>query len=49
MVRRHNRLLVAGYVITRTQKVETNQTWPLAARAGLKAPWMAVDDKEGEP
>jgi hypothetical protein len=41
--------LVAGYVITRTQKIETNQTWPLAARAGLKAPWMAVDDEEGEP
>jgi len=40
--------LTCGFFIARTQKIETNQTWPLAARAGLKAPYMAVDEEEGE-
>jgi hypothetical protein len=41
--------LTCGFVIARTQKVETNQTWPLAARAGLKAPYVPVDGgEEGE-
>jgi flagellar biosynthesis protein FliR len=31
--------LTAGFVIARTQKIETMQTWPLAARAGLKGAW----------
>jgi hypothetical protein len=30
--------LVAGYVVHHTKTVETMQTWPLAARAGLEAP-----------
>jgi hypothetical protein len=30
--------LVAGYIIHHTETVETMQTWPLAARAGLRAP-----------
>lgn len=31
--------LTAGYVISRSQQVETMQTWPLAARLGLKGAW----------
>ena len=30
--------LVAGYVVHHTKTVETMQTWPLAARAGIEAP-----------
>jgi hypothetical protein len=30
--------LAAGYVVSRAQPVATMQTWPLAARAGVKAP-----------
>jgi hypothetical protein len=30
--------LVAGYIVHHTETVETMQTWPLAARAGLRAP-----------
>jgi hypothetical protein len=36
--------LTAGYVISQTQKVETMQTWPLAARAGLKGAWDPEDE-----
>ncbi len=30
--------LTGGYVIARTQKIESRQNWPLAVRAGLEAP-----------
>jgi hypothetical protein len=30
--------LVAGYIVHHTETVETMQTWPLVARAGLRAP-----------
>jgi hypothetical protein len=30
--------LAAGYVVSRAQPVATMQSWPLAARAGVKAP-----------
>ena len=30
--------LVAGYIVHHTETVETMQSWPLAARAGLRAP-----------
>ena len=30
--------LVTGYIIARSESIETRQTWPLAARAGLEAP-----------
>jgi hypothetical protein len=33
--------LVAGYVVHHTETVETMQTWPLAARAGLRAPGVS--------
>lgn len=32
--------LVAGYVVHHTKPVETMQTWPLAARAGLEVPGL---------
>lgn len=28
--------LVTGYVVARTERIETRQTWPLAARAGIE-------------
>jgi hypothetical protein len=33
--------LVAGYIVHHTETVETMQTWPLAARAGLRAPGLS--------
>jgi hypothetical protein len=30
--------LVTGYVVARSECIETRQTWPLAARAGIEAP-----------
>jgi len=30
--------LVTGYVVARSESIETRQTWPLAARAGIEAP-----------
>lgn len=35
--------LVTGYVVARSENIETRQTWPLAARAGLEVP---DEDKE---
>jgi hypothetical protein len=32
--------LVAGYIVHHTKPVETMQTWPLAARAGLEVPGL---------
>jgi len=32
--------LVAGYIVHHTETVETMQTWPLAARAGIEAPGL---------
>lgn len=39
--------LTTGYVVHHAEMVQTMQTWPLAARAGLEAPGL-MDDK-GEP
>jgi hypothetical protein len=33
--------LVAGYIVHHSETVETMQTWPLAARAGLRAPGLS--------
>jgi len=33
--------LVAGYIVHLTETVETMQSWPLAARAGLRAPGLS--------
>ena len=30
--------LVTGYVVAQSESIETRQTWPLAARAGIEAP-----------
>src|SRR5262245_5935180 len=40
--------LVAGYVVHHTKTVETMQTWPLAARAGLEAPGLLREKTEPE-
>jgi len=36
-----------GYVVARSSKIETMQTWPLAARAGLEAPGI-MHEREDE-
>jgi hypothetical protein len=33
--------LVAGYIVHHSETVETMQSWPLAARAGLRAPGVS--------
>ena len=38
--------MTGGYVIARTQMVETMQTWPLAARAGLKGAYDQQEEGE---
>ena len=40
--------LATGYVVHHTKPVETMQTWPLAARAGLEAPGV-MPEKGEEP
>jgi len=35
--------LVAGLVITRFERIETMQSWPLAARVGIEAPGVSPD------
>jgi hypothetical protein len=40
--------LVAGYVVHHTKTVETMQTWPLAARAGLEAPGFLEEKSQLE-
>jgi hypothetical protein len=37
--------MVTGYVVAHTKTVETVQTWPLAARAGIEAPGV-MDDRQ---
>jgi hypothetical protein len=39
--------MTTGYVIHHTKTVETMQTWPLAARAGLEVPGL-IEEKEDE-
>jgi hypothetical protein len=38
--------MTAGYVIHHTETVETMQTWPLAARAGIEAPGLLPGNRE---
>jgi hypothetical protein len=38
--------LTTGYVVHHTKMVETMQTWPLAARAGIEAPGLTHDRSE---
>jgi hypothetical protein len=38
--------MVGGFVVARSQKIETVQTYPLAARAGVESHWKTEDDGE---
>ena len=38
--------VVGGYVIARSQSIETMQSWPLAARAGIEVPTDMEDRRE---
>jgi hypothetical protein len=40
--------LVAGYVVHHTKPVETIQTWPLAARAGLEVPGLLQEKAQSD-
>jgi hypothetical protein len=40
--------LVAGYVVHHTKPVETMQTWPLAARAGLEVPGLLQEKTQSD-
>src|SRR5215470_7145420 len=40
--------MAAGYVVHRSAKIETMQTWPLAARAGIEVPGLMHDREEGQ-
>ena len=40
--------LVAGYIVHHTETVETMQTWPLAARAGLRVPGLLQETSPRE-
>jgi hypothetical protein len=37
--------MVTGYVVAHTKTVETVQTWPLAARAGIEAPGIGPEQR----
>jgi hypothetical protein len=39
--------LITGYVVAHSKTVETAQSWPLAARAGLEVPGL-LPEQEGE-
>src|SRR5215468_2749281 len=39
--------MTTGYVVHHTKMVETMQTWPLAARAGIEAPGVMSERREG--
>ena len=36
--------LITGYVVAHSKTVETAQSWPLAARAGLEAPGLMIEE-----
>jgi flagellar biosynthesis protein FliR len=38
--------LTTGYVVHHSKMVETMQTWPLAARAGIEAPGVMSEREE---
>jgi hypothetical protein len=40
--------LTTGFVVARSRWVETMQTWPLAARAGLEAPGVVAGRKDSQ-
>jgi hypothetical protein len=38
--------LIAGFIVAHSKEVETAQSWPLAARAGLEAPGIMPEEEE---
>jgi hypothetical protein len=38
--------LAAGFVITRSERIETMQSWPLAARMGVEAPGVSEEERK---
>jgi hypothetical protein len=40
--------MVTGYVVAHTKTVETVQTWPLVARAGIEAPGITSERRSGQ-
>lgn len=38
--------LITGYVVAHSKMVETAQSWPLAARAGIEAPGLMPEEEE---
>jgi hypothetical protein len=38
--------MIGGFVIARSERIETMQTWPMAARAGLETPGMEPDQEQ---
>ena len=38
--------LITGYVVAHSKQVETAQSWPLAARAGIEAPGLLPEQEE---
>jgi len=38
--------MIGGFVIARSERIETMQTWPMAARAGLETPGMAPEQEQ---
>lgn len=38
--------MVGGYVVARSQEIETVQTYPLAARAGVESHWKVEDEEK---
>ena len=38
--------LITGYIVAHSKWVETQQDWPLAARAGLEAPGLIADEEK---
>jgi hypothetical protein len=39
--------LITGFVVAHSREVETAQSWPLAARAGVEAPGLVPEREEG--
>jgi hypothetical protein len=38
--------IIGGFVIARSERIETMQTWPMAARAGLETPQVDPEQEQ---
>jgi len=38
--------MIGGFVIARAERIETMQTWPMAARAGLETPEVDPEQEQ---